>query len=82
MIIAAAYLLWALQRVIFNPLKDPENEKMPDLSAREAIVLVPLIAAIIWIGVYPRPILQRTEPAAAQLIQTIRVADAPRRAMQ
>ena len=71
-IVAAAYLLWALQRVIFNPLTDPANEKLPDLSAREVLVLAPLIAAIVWIGVYPQAILRRTESAAAGLIQVIK----------
>ena len=71
-IVAAAYLLSALQRVIFNPLTDPENEKLPDLSTREVLVLAPLIAAIVWIGVYPQAILRRTESAAAGLIQVIK----------
>src|SRR5437016_5767695 len=63
-IVAAAYLLWALQRVIFNPLDKPENEKLLDLTPRELAVLLPLVACIVWIGVYPKPILDRMEPAA------------------
>jgi NADH-quinone oxidoreductase subunit M len=70
-IVAAAYLLWALQRVIFNPLSDPANEKLADLSPREIAVLAPLVAAIVWLGVYPQPILRRTAPAAAALIQAV-----------
>src|SRR5881296_1262190 len=72
-IVAAAYLLWALQRVIFNPLDKSVNEKLADLSPRELAVLVPLLACIVWIGVYPKPILQRMEPSAQQLIQSVRV---------
>src|SRR5213079_1687236 len=45
-IIAAAYLLWALQRVLFNPLDKHENEKLTDLTARELIVLIPLLVCI------------------------------------
>ena len=71
-IVAAAYLLGALQRVIFNPLSDPANEKLRDLSGREIALLAPLLVAIIWIGVYPQPILKRTAPAAAALIQSIK----------
>jgi NADH-quinone oxidoreductase subunit M len=70
-IVAAAYMLWALQRVIFNPLADAENEKLTDLTPREIALLAPLVAAIVWIGVYPQPILRRTAPAAAALIQVI-----------
>ncbi len=76
-IVAAAYLLWALQRVIFNPLTDPANEKLPDLTTREILVLAPLVAAIVWIGVYPQPILRRTEGAAAGLIQAIKQQPPP-----
>jgi NADH-quinone oxidoreductase subunit M len=72
-IIAAMYLLPALQRVIYNPLDKAANEKLPDLSLREITVLVPLIACILWIGVYPQPILRRIEPASRQFIQTVRL---------
>src|SRR5947208_6172070 len=72
-IVAAAYLLWALQRVIFNPLDKPENEKLLDLTPRELAVLLPLVACIVWIGVYPKPILDRMEPAARQFIESVRL---------
>ena len=71
-IVAAMYLLPALQKLIYNPLAKPENQKLLDLSPRELIVLVPLLAVIIWIGVYPRPFLTRMEPAARHLIETVR----------
>ncbi|MBI4503011.1 MAG: NADH-quinone oxidoreductase subunit M [Gemmatimonadetes bacterium] len=71
-IFAAAYLLWAIQRILFNPLDQPENEKIPDLSVRELIVLAPLLACIVWIGVYPAPILRRTEASAQALVNQVR----------
>jgi NADH-quinone oxidoreductase subunit M len=72
-IIAAMYLLPALQRVIYNPLDKSTNEKLADLTPREIAVLAPLVACILWIGVYPQPILRRMEPAARQFIQTVRL---------
>src|SRR5215216_3658805 len=42
-IFAAGYLLWAIQRILFNPLDKPENEHIPDLNARELLLMVPLI---------------------------------------
>ena len=75
-IIAAAYLLTALQRVIYNPLTQRENEKLTDLTPREIAVLVPLIVCILWIGIYPKPILQRMEPSARALIELIKPATA------
>ena len=71
-IVAAAYLLTALQRVIFNPLTNPENEKLTDLTPRELLVLVPLLVCILWVGVYPKPFLRRMEPSARQLIEQVR----------
>ncbi len=71
-IVAAMYLLRALQRVIFNPLARPENQGLADLSPRELAVLVPLLACIVWLGVYPKPVLDRMEPAAHHLIETVR----------
>jgi NADH-quinone oxidoreductase subunit M len=70
-IVAAAYMLTALQRVIFNPLDKPENEKLVDLTPRELAVLIPLLVCILWVGLYPRPFLRRMEPAARQLIEQI-----------
>jgi len=71
-IVAAAYLLWALQRVIFNRLDKAENEKLIDLTPRELVILVPILAAIFWIGIYPKPILTRMEPAAQHLIDIVK----------
>jgi NADH-quinone oxidoreductase subunit M len=68
-IFAAAYLLWAIQRIVFNKLDKPENEGLKDLSVRELVVLAPLIIGIIWMGLYPAPLLRRTEASARQFIE-------------
>jgi NADH-quinone oxidoreductase subunit M len=70
-IFAAAYLLWALQRVLFNPLANPENATIVDLNRRELAVLSVLVVAIIWLGIAPGPVLRRIEPAAARLVQSV-----------
>ena len=67
-IFAAAYLLWALQRIIYNKLTKPENETIKDLNWREIGLLVPLLIAIVWMGVYPKPVLEKTEAAARRLV--------------
>src|SRR5439155_521961 len=67
-----ALTLQSVQGVIFNPLDKPENEKLLDLTPRELAVLLPLVACIVWIGVYPKPILDRMEPAARQFIESVR----------
>jgi len=67
-IFAAAYLLWAIQRILFNPLDKRENEKIPDLNWREIGLMTPLVVVIIWLGVYPAPVLRRMETAAQRLV--------------
>jgi NADH-quinone oxidoreductase subunit M len=64
-ILGAVYMLWMYRRVIFGPLKNPANERLTDLNARELLLLAPIIVLIVWMGVYPRPFLQRMEPAVA-----------------
>jgi NADH-quinone oxidoreductase subunit M len=71
-IFAAAYLLWALQRLIFNRLDNPENEHLTDLSGRELAVLVPLVVGIVWLGLYPAPVLRRMEPATKRYLEVVR----------
>ena len=73
-IFAAAYLLWALQRIIFNKLDKPENESLTDLTPRELAVLAPLLAGIVWLGLYPAPVLRRMEPTSRQFVESVQHA--------
>jgi NADH-quinone oxidoreductase subunit M len=70
-IFAAAYLLWAIQRILFNALDKRENAHMPDLNAREIAIVVPIVIAILWLGLYPAPVLRRMEPAAARVVEQV-----------
>ena len=70
-IIAAAYMLWAVQRILFNPLDKPENEHIPDMNRRELLLMAPLIAGIIWLGVYPAPVLRRLQPSAERFVRSV-----------
>lgn len=67
-VLAACYMLWMYQRVIFGKVTKPENQGLKDLDFRERLVLVPLVLLIFWIGVYPMPFLSRIEPAAEQVL--------------
>ncbi|MGQ9655383.1 MAG: NADH-quinone oxidoreductase subunit M [Thermodesulfobacteriota bacterium] len=71
-IFAAVYMLWMYQRVFFGALTNPKNYKLSDLNLREAVVLIPLVIAIAWIGVYPKPFLQRMEPSVAHLLHQVK----------
>ena len=70
-IFAACYLLWAIQKILFGKLDKPENERMPDLNWREIGLLTPLVICIIWLGVYPAPVLRRVEASAEQVVRTV-----------
>jgi NADH-quinone oxidoreductase subunit M len=79
-IFAAYYMLPMVQRIVFNDLDKPENRNLPDLSRRELAVLAPLVALMIWMGVYPKPFLERMEVSVTELIERVetrRVAAAP-----
>lgn len=69
-VLAALYLLWAYQRVFHGPTKE-DKEDIRDLSLKEKLVLGPLVALIIFMGVYPRPVIERMEPAVDALIEHI-----------
>jgi NADH-quinone oxidoreductase subunit M len=69
-ILAAVYLLWAYQRA-FHGEPDEENAATPDLSWREGLVLAPLLAGIVFLGIYPRPVLERMEPAVDRLLEHV-----------
>ena len=66
-ILAALYLLWAYQRV-FHGEPDEANRSFRELNWREGLVLAPFLAAIVFVGVYPKPMLDRIEPAVKQLV--------------
>jgi NADH-quinone oxidoreductase subunit M len=70
-IFAAVYLLWALQRMIFNRLDNPENERLTDLTRRELVVLIPLVVGIVWLGLFPGPVLRRMEPASQRFVELV-----------
>ncbi len=81
-IFAAAYLLWAIQRMLFNPLDKAENERIPDLNRRELALLAPLIVAIVWLGVYPAPVLRRMEASATRVVRLVETRATEARAQQ
>jgi NADH-quinone oxidoreductase subunit M len=69
-ILAALYLLWAYQRV-FHGEPDEENASMRDMTWREGLVMAPLLGLIVFLGVYPKPMLDRIEPSVTRLVTHI-----------
>jgi len=69
-ILAALYLLWAYQRV-FHGEPDEENRNFPELRVKEALTLLPFLGLIVFMGVYPKPVLDRIEPSIDALIEHV-----------
>jgi NADH-quinone oxidoreductase subunit M len=69
-ILAAIYLLWAYQRVFHGPI-DEDNEDFRELRWTEGLVIAPLLFLIVFLGVYPKPVLERIEPSVAALVAHI-----------
>jgi NADH-quinone oxidoreductase subunit M len=72
-IFAAVYMLWMYQRVFFGEVTNPKNVGLRDLNLREVAALLPLVILVAWIGVYPKPFLQRMEPSVEHLLQQMKV---------
>ncbi|HEY3136028.1 MAG TPA: NADH-quinone oxidoreductase subunit M [Blastocatellia bacterium] len=70
MILSAVYMLWMYQRVIFGEVRNPSNLKLGDLNFREKLVLAPVAALVLVMGVYPSPFLSRS----SRTIETIKSA--------
>jgi NADH-quinone oxidoreductase subunit M len=70
-ILAAVYMLWMFQRVMFGQVTHEANRRLLDLSPRELATIVPVIVLIVWIGVYPRPFLAPTEASLKQLLAQV-----------
>lgn len=70
LVLAAIYMLWLYQRVMTGPVA-AGNEKITDLKPRELLVVAPLIALLIGLGVYPKPVLELINPAVANTMTTI-----------
>ncbi len=70
-ILGAAYLLWLYQRVMFGPVTNPANERLPDLNAREYACLVPLVLLAFWIGIYPKPFFRYLDKPVQQIVERV-----------
>jgi NADH-quinone oxidoreductase subunit M len=71
-ILAAAYMLWMVQRVFYGEVNDPHNAALPDLSAREAFVLAPLVALALLMGVASPYFTRTIEPSVDALVLQVR----------
>jgi NADH-quinone oxidoreductase subunit M len=68
-ILAAAYMLWMVQRVAFGVAS--HTGRLLDLTGREMAIMIPLAVAVFWIGVFPNPLLGRMHATVDALIEKV-----------
>jgi NADH-quinone oxidoreductase subunit M len=71
-IFGAIYLLYMFQKVFFGPLDPKKNGQLKDLDKRELAVFVPLVIAIIAMGVFPKPFLKYMDPSVQNFLGSFR----------
>ncbi|WP_431781647.1 NADH-quinone oxidoreductase subunit M [Streptomyces chumphonensis] len=74
-VLAAIYVLLLYQRTMTGPVDKPEIAKMPDLRPRELAVVAPLIALLIFLGVFPKPLTDIVNPAVEHTLSDVRETD-------
>jgi NADH-quinone oxidoreductase subunit M len=80
-VLGAVYLFHLYQKVMFGPITKPENRTLPDLSLREAVIMVPIIVLMVFMGLCPNPILKRTEPSMRKILEQVGRSPAPSAAL-
>ena len=68
-VLAAAYMLWMLQRVVLGQASSRAVSLLPDLSARETATLVPLVIMVFLVGLYPGPLMELLDTSVTHLLE-------------
>jgi NADH-quinone oxidoreductase subunit M len=74
MILGAAYMLYLYRRVVFGTITREDVRAMLDLNWREVAIFAPMIAIVLWMGVYPNSFLRPMQPSVANLVERVQVA--------
>jgi NADH-quinone oxidoreductase subunit M len=70
-ILSAVYMLWMFQRVNYGPITNEKNRGLKDLSVREWIVIGPICAMCVFMGVVPGVFLKPMEPAVRRAVEQV-----------
>jgi len=74
-VLGAVYLLWMIERVFFGPVLQSRWLGLKDLNAREGLVFAPLLVMIFWMGLYPKPFIDKMEPTVEAWIEQIEAGE-------
>jgi NADH-quinone oxidoreductase subunit M len=78
-VLAAGYMLWMLQRVVFGEITREENRNLTDINLREKLILIPLVVLVFWIGLYPSTFFKPMEKSIDTLLLRAGVAQTEER---
>lgn len=68
-ILGAVYMLVMYKNVFFGPLTNPKNMELEDVKGRELVALIPLVALVVILGIYPKPILDPVNKSVSHLVE-------------
>jgi NADH-quinone oxidoreductase subunit M len=77
LILGAAYTLWLVKRVIFGEVANHHVAELQDLNAREFIILGMLAVAVLFVGLWPAPLLEVMQATVQHLVQQIAASKLP-----
>ncbi len=69
-VLGAAYLLWTYERVFLGPLNEAYSD-LTDMSPREILAIAPLMVIVVFLGVYPQPLLELIDTTLVHLVHGI-----------
>ncbi|RDU57379.1 NADH-quinone oxidoreductase subunit M [Helicobacter sp. MIT 99-5507] len=67
-IVGAVYMLNLFRNVFLGNITNPKNKELQDINLREKIALIPLVCIIIWLGIYPKAVLDKIDVAANEVV--------------
>ena len=73
-VLAAAYMLWMLQRLALGEPSTKAAGVLPDLTTRELASVIPLAILVLWIGLYPGPLMEMMDASVTHLVQQMGAA--------
>ena len=67
-IIGAIYMLALYKKTFFGPITNEKNRNLKDLDSRETWSLVPLVLIVVWLGIYPKPVLEPIDNSVKAMV--------------
>ena len=81
LILGAAYTLWMVKRVLYGEVRNPKVAELTDMNGREFVILGTLAVMVLWLGLWPAPLLEVMDATVQHLVEHIAVSKVPVGAM-